>query len=98
MTGELAHELKNPLANMKGLAVLISRDVHGKAAERLGVLQGEIDRLGGIPQGFLTFSRPVVPLSQEEVELGELCETVLALHEGVAHDGGLALVTPAADE
>ncbi len=93
LTGELAHELKNPLANMKGLAVLISRDVHGKAAERLGVLQGEIDRLGGIVQSFLTFSRPLVPLCQEEVELGELCESVLALHEGMAHDSGVALAT-----
>jgi signal transduction histidine kinase len=98
MTGELAHELKNPLANIKGLAVLISRDVQGKAAERLTVLQGEVDRLGGILQGFLTFSRPVVPLAQDEVELGELCEAVVALHEGVAHDGGVGLVTPHAED
>ena len=93
LTGELAHELKNPLANMKGLAVLISRDVHGgKAAERLGVLQGEIDRLNGIVQGFLTFSRPLIPLSQEEVELGELCDGVVALHEGLAHFEDVAII------
>jgi two-component system, NtrC family, sensor histidine kinase HydH len=93
LTGELAHELKNPLANMKGLAVLIGRDLHGKPAERLAVLQGEIDRLAGILQSFLTFSRPLVPLSQEEVELGQLCESVIALHEGVAHAGSVALST-----
>ena len=92
LTGELAHELKNPLANMKGLAVLIGRDVHGKAAERLAVLQGEIDRLGGILHGFLTFSRPLLPLNQEQVELGGLCDTVVALHEGMAHAEGVTLV------
>jgi two-component system sensor histidine kinase HydH len=39
-----------------------------------------------------------VPLCQEEVELGELCDAVLALHEGVAHDGGVILVTPHTEE
>ena len=38
-----------------------------------------------ILQGFLTFSRPLVPLSQEEVDLQELCRSALTLHEGIAH-------------
>jgi signal transduction histidine kinase len=85
LSGELAHELKNPLANIKGLAVLVSRDVQGKAAERLQVMQHEIVRMEEILQEFLTFSRPLSPLSQDSVDLRRLCESVLSLHEGMAY-------------
>ena len=85
LSGELAHELKNPLANIKGLAVLVSRDVQGKGAERLQVMQHEILRMEEILQEFLTFSRPLSPLSQESVGLRQLCESVVSLHEGMAY-------------
>jgi signal transduction histidine kinase len=85
LSGELAHELKNPLANLKGLAVLVSRDVQGKGTERLQVMQHEIVRMEEILQEFLTFSRPLSPLFQESVSLGQLCESVVSLHEGTAY-------------
>ena len=91
LSGELAHELKNPLTNIKGLAVLVSREVEGRAAERVALLQGEVDRMEDILQRFLTFSRPLLPLSLEEVDLAELCASVLALHEGMAHERGTTL-------
>ncbi len=96
LSGELAHELKNPLANMKGLAVLVSRDVQGKGVERLEVLRHEIGRMEEVLQSFLTFSRPLSPLSQQEVDLKELCESVLALHEGMAHQKSVSLQLSAA--
>jgi len=85
LSGELAHELKNPLANIKGLAVLVSRDVQGKGAERVQVMQHEIVRMEEVLQEFLTFSRPLSPLSQESVDLRHLCEQVVSLHEGTAY-------------
>jgi signal transduction histidine kinase len=85
LSGELAHELKNPLANIKGLAVLVSRDVHGKGSERIEVLQHEITRMEETLQEFLTFSRPLSPLSQEQVDLPRLCQSVVSLHEGMAY-------------
>jgi two-component system, NtrC family, sensor histidine kinase HydH len=85
LSGELAHELKNPLANIKGLAVLVSRDVQGRGAERLQVMQHEIARMEEVLQEFLTFSRPLSPLSQDSVDLRRLCESVLSLHEGMAY-------------
>jgi two-component system, NtrC family, sensor histidine kinase HydH len=91
LSGELAHELKNPLANVKGLAVLAAREAQGKAVERLGVLQGEVLRMEEILQGFLTFSRPLSAMSQEEVDLQRLCESVLALHEGMAFSAEVVL-------
>jgi signal transduction histidine kinase len=91
LSGELAHELKNPLANIKGLAVLASRDAQGKGVERLEILQHEVTRMEDILQSFLTFSRPLSPLSQEQVDLKDLCESVLALHEGTAHAKNVSL-------
>jgi signal transduction histidine kinase len=96
LSGELAHELKNPLANMKGLAVLVSRDVQGKGVERLEVLRHEIGRMEEVLQSFLAFSRPLSPLSQQEVDLKDLCASVLALHEGMAHGKNVSLELSAA--
>lgn len=91
LSGELAHEIKNPLANVKGLAVLVARDVQGKALERIEILQREVSRMEEILQSFLTFSRPLSPLQEEDVDLADLCQSVLALHEGVAHAKNVSL-------
>ena len=97
LSGELAHELKNPLANVKGLAVLAAREAQGRVVERLEVLQAEVGRMEEILQGFLAFSRPLSPVSQEAVELKGLCESIVSLHEGMAYTRGvpLAAVAPA---
>ncbi len=95
LSGALAHELKNPLASIAGLATLLARKQPegGREAEQMAVLQGEVRRMALIVEEFLNFSRPVQALAVREVPLAPLLAEVVVLHEGLALARGVALQT-----
>jgi two-component system, NtrC family, sensor histidine kinase PilS len=60
VSAELAHEIRNPLAAMRGAAQML--ETEGGTQERLAkVIVREADRLAGLVEGYLRLARPPPP-------------------------------------
>ena len=95
---QVAHELKNPLAAIKGLVQLVGAGASDdKSRQRLAVAAGEVERMEGILRDYLSFARPLAELRAEPVDLGRLCGDLLGIVEAraAAAGVGLAAVGPA---
>ncbi len=89
---KVAHELKNPLAAIKGLVQLVDRapdDARHK--ERIEVLTGEIARMEQILTDYLSYSRPLEDLVPAPVELKQLVSDVVIALSARAETGGVRL-------
>ncbi len=92
LSAQLSHELKNPLGAIKALVQLSRRDgCDAPARERLEVAENEIERMNGILQEYLSFSRPLDRLRTERLSLGALADEVLELLEAQASASGVTL-------
>jgi signal transduction histidine kinase len=80
LSAGLAHEIRNPLASIKGSAEILSDDFPEGHPKRklLQVLIGESARLNQVLSRFLAFARPR-PLEQREFRFGQEIEAVVAL-------------------
>jgi len=89
---KLSHELKNPLAAIKGLVQLSARAAcDPDSAEQLRVVAAEVDRMESILKEYLSFSRPFEALQPQQVALGALADEVLSLMDARAATAGVAL-------
>lgn len=92
LSAQLSHELKNPLGAIKALVQLSRRDACDAASrERLEVAENEVERMNGILQEYLSFSRPLDRLRRELLSLGALADEVLELLGAQASSAGVAL-------
>jgi len=61
----IAHELRNPLASIKGAAQVVLEDLPADPADRgrefLNIIVNEVNVLNGITSEFLEFSKPAAP-------------------------------------
>ena len=105
---KVAHELKNPLAAIKGLVQLMGRtwDERGidpadigqvRSRERLAVIAEEVSRMEGILRDYLSFSRPLEDLKPEDVHLASLVDDVLAVLEARAEEADVRLTRAGGD-
>ena len=61
LSARLAHEIRNPLAAMRGSAQLLELGADPEARRLLDIVIRESDRLSGLVNEFLAFSRPPAP-------------------------------------
>ncbi|MBU8895993.1 PAS domain-containing sensor histidine kinase [Corallococcus sp. H22C18031201] len=78
LSAQLAHELRNPLAAMRGSAQLLSQEYARDAmVQKLtGILVREADRLARLVEDFLRFARPPEPQRRQVALEALLVETV----------------------
>jgi signal transduction histidine kinase len=89
---KVAHELKNPLASIKGLCQLVARTPESeRTQERLAVVASEISRMETILHEYLSFSRPLEDLKAETLDLNALARDVLDVLAGRADQAGVTL-------
>jgi len=90
----VAHEIKNPLASIKGAADILSDDAASPAerSEFRDILQGEVRRIDGTVREFLDFARPR-ETRLERLDLGEALRIVARQTEAQARQQGVAVET-----
>ena len=89
---KVAHELKNPLASIKGLCQLVARTPESeRTQERLAVVSSEISRMETILNEYLSFSRPLEDIRPETIDLAALAQDVLDILDGRAQQAGITL-------
>jgi len=102
-SAQLAHELRNPLAAMRGSAQLISEGADEDTRRLIGILIREADRLSVLVDRFLAFARPPTPvlrpcaideLVRQTVDLLGTDPLASAVDLQVVPGGAWALVDP----
>jgi signal transduction histidine kinase len=99
VAARLAHEVKNPLAAIKGLSTHMARTAADpKSRERLAIVAAEADRLQSIVESYLSFSRGLEELNVAITRPYDIARELTLLLETRAADSGVTLeVTGSAD-
>ena len=92
IAARLAHEVKNPLAAIKGLSQHMARSADdAKMKERLTIVAAEAERLREIVDGFLSFSRGLDDLTVAPTRPYDIARELSLLLETRAADAGVSI-------
>ena len=87
----LAHEIRNPLASIRGTAeILMEKGSAANREEFLEILVKESDRLNRVVEDFLRMARPE-PADKRECDLNEELANIVTLLSAQARTGGVTL-------
>ncbi|MFC1573605.1 ATP-binding protein [Candidatus Latescibacterota bacterium] len=92
LSATLSHELRNPLAGLKGASQLLARktDNRDKRKEYVNLILEEIERLDRIVEDLLQFAKPS-KLQLETVEINRVIDDVLLLHSEDLKSRGIVI-------
>jgi signal transduction histidine kinase len=91
MAAGLAHEIRNPLAGIKGAAQYLQAGRQGPDAEMVRIIVDEVDRLNQVVSQFLDYARPL-QLNIEELDVASLVGNVVGVINAQGLPDGIALV------
>jgi two-component system, NtrC family, sensor histidine kinase HydH len=88
----LAHEIRNPLASIRGTAEILMEDQTSAASrgEFLGILVKESDRLNHVVEDFLKMARPE-PMSKKPCDINEELRNMITLLSAQARQSKVSL-------
>ena len=89
MTAAIAHEIRNPLASIRGAAQVVQADP-SLGAEFGRIIEDESLKLNDLCSEFLEFAKPA-ELNLRHVNLAEVVENVVALHRREFEKAGVTL-------
>ncbi|MFZ5797609.1 MAG: ATP-binding protein [Desulfobulbaceae bacterium] len=91
MAAGVAHEVRNPLSSIKGLALLLKGKFasDSRESETAGLLIQEVERMNRTVSELLSFARPA-PLHVRKVELAELLGDALRFISSDTESSGIA--------
>jgi two-component system sensor histidine kinase PilS (NtrC family) len=80
MAASIAHEIRNPLASMRGSIQMLRSEMDGESSqtELMEIILRESDRLNRIITDFLNYARPR-SITQSRVDVGDLLHQTFAL-------------------
>jgi signal transduction histidine kinase len=92
LAASIAHEVRNPLAGMRGALEILQRDGSMKSGtlDVVAELIGQIDRMEGLVRDLLEFASPR-PLAPRAFDLHELMDRLLASYQDRAAAAGITL-------
>lgn len=92
LTAGLAHEIRNPLASLKGATEIISDEIAADSPRRrmVDILYRELQRLEQVLERFLSFARQP-RFEVQKLRVADLVEPVVGLMEAQARQSGVSL-------